>query len=61
MVITDDDGRYVDVNPAACELFGRSRDELLGEDRKPVLRNLLAGRFGGRASSAGSPAKSRRS
>jgi two-component system cell cycle sensor histidine kinase/response regulator CckA len=30
MVITDDDARYVDVNPAACELFGRSRDELLG-------------------------------
>jgi two-component system cell cycle sensor histidine kinase/response regulator CckA len=30
MVITDDDGRYVDVNPAACELFGRSRSELLG-------------------------------
>jgi PAS domain S-box-containing protein len=30
MVITDDNGRYVDVNPAACELFGRSRSELLG-------------------------------
>jgi two-component system, cell cycle sensor histidine kinase and response regulator CckA len=30
MVITDDDGGYVDVNPAACELFGRSRSELLG-------------------------------
>jgi two-component system, cell cycle sensor histidine kinase and response regulator CckA len=31
MVITDDNGRYVDVNPAACELFGRSRSELLGD------------------------------
>ena len=29
MVIVDDEGRYVDVNPAACELFGRTRDELL--------------------------------
>ena len=30
MVIADDGGRYVDANPAALELFGRSRDELLG-------------------------------
>ncbi|HEY3543371.1 MAG TPA: PAS domain S-box protein [Gaiellaceae bacterium] len=27
--IADDDGRYIDVNPAACELLGRSREELL--------------------------------
>jgi two-component system cell cycle sensor histidine kinase/response regulator CckA len=32
MVISNDDGRYVDVNPAACELFGRTRDELLGAE-----------------------------
>lgn len=30
MVVADDDGRYVDANPAACDLFGLSRDELLG-------------------------------
>ena len=29
MLISDDEGRYVDANPAACELFGRTRDELL--------------------------------
>ena len=30
MIISNDEGTYVDVNPAACELIGRSRDELLG-------------------------------
>jgi PAS domain S-box-containing protein len=30
MIITNDQGTYVDVNPAACELIGRTRDELLG-------------------------------
>ena len=30
MLITDDERRYVDVNPAACELFGISREQLLG-------------------------------
>jgi two-component system cell cycle sensor histidine kinase/response regulator CckA len=30
MLIADDDGCLVDVNPAACRLFGRSRDELVG-------------------------------
>jgi PAS domain S-box-containing protein len=29
LVIVDDDGRYIDVNAAACTLFGRTRDELL--------------------------------
>jgi PAS domain S-box-containing protein len=29
MVIVDDEGRYVDANPAACELFALKRDELL--------------------------------
>ncbi len=29
MAIADDDGRYVDVNPAACELFGLDRETLL--------------------------------
>jgi two-component system, cell cycle sensor histidine kinase and response regulator CckA len=30
MIISNDEGTYVDVNPAACELIGRTRDELLG-------------------------------
>ncbi len=29
MVLADDDGRYVDGNPAACKLFGVTREELL--------------------------------
>jgi PAS domain S-box-containing protein len=29
ILLTDDDARYVDVNPAACELTGYNRDELL--------------------------------
>ena len=29
-VITDDDGCFVDANEAACELFGRTREQLLG-------------------------------
>jgi len=29
MLVADDDGRYVDANPAACALFGRTRDQLL--------------------------------
>jgi signal transduction histidine kinase len=44
MTITDDTGRFVDVNPAACELFGRSRLELLSlraddvRDESTVIR-----------------------
>src|SRR4030095_15922172 len=30
IVIADDEGRYLDANPAASELLGYSRDELLG-------------------------------
>lgn len=30
MLIADDDGVYVDANPAACELFGHPYEELLG-------------------------------
>jgi len=30
VLILDDLGVYLDVNPAACQLFGRSREELLG-------------------------------
>ena len=31
LVITDDEGRYVAANPAAADLFGLSRSELVGE------------------------------
>jgi PAS domain S-box-containing protein len=30
IIISNDDGRYIDVNPAACQLVGYTRDELLG-------------------------------
>lgn len=30
MLLADDQGRYVEANPAACELFGLSREQLLG-------------------------------
>ncbi|OKH22624.1 hybrid sensor histidine kinase/response regulator [Hydrococcus rivularis NIES-593] len=29
IVIADDEGRYIDANPSACELFGVSKEELL--------------------------------
>jgi PAS domain S-box-containing protein len=32
MLIADDDGNYLDANPAACELFGVTRDELLSSN-----------------------------
>ena len=53
MLIADDSGRCLDVNPAACALFGTSRDELLaggavelGADREAATRawtELIAG------------------
>jgi PAS domain S-box-containing protein len=30
MLLTDDENRYVDANPAACELIGLPREQLLG-------------------------------
>ncbi len=30
IAIADDEGRYIEVNPAACKLFGVSKEELLG-------------------------------
>ena len=30
IVMTDDEGRYVEANPSACDLFGQSREQLLG-------------------------------
>jgi PAS domain S-box-containing protein len=37
MLVADDDGRYVDANPAACALFGRTRDELLSSNSRDVV------------------------
>ncbi|MBY0276759.1 GAF domain-containing protein, partial [Candidatus Binatia bacterium] len=36
MVEFEDDGRFVEVNAAACELFGLSRDELLARSAREV-------------------------
>ena len=42
MVISNDAREYVDVNPAACELFGRTRDELLAMTMEPSgLREVV--------------------
>jgi PAS domain S-box-containing protein len=30
ILIADDEGRYVEANPAACELFGQTREQLVG-------------------------------
>lgn len=35
--VTDEQGRYVEVNRAYCELYGYSRDELLGQDFCMIL------------------------
>ena len=37
MLIFNDMGRYLDANPAACALFGESRDELLGRSMGGAL------------------------
>lgn len=34
MLLADDQGRYLDANPAACELFGLAREGLLGQSIK---------------------------
>jgi PAS domain S-box-containing protein len=36
MVISDDDGRCIDVNPAACDVFGQPRAELIGLELEAV-------------------------
>src|SRR5690242_9357557 len=37
MLIADDAGNYVDANPAACALFGVSRDELLSSNLRRFI------------------------
>jgi two-component system, cell cycle sensor histidine kinase and response regulator CckA len=41
MLISNDEGRFVDANPAACELFGRTRDELLTLSRGAAEQNEI--------------------
>jgi PAS domain S-box-containing protein len=46
MLLTNDDGQFVDANPAACELLGRKHHELIGmnvRDLLPDPRNAFAG------------------
>jgi len=38
IVIADDAGNYVNVNPAACELFGYSREQLLGMSAAELMQ-----------------------
>ncbi|GAA0464638.1 hypothetical protein Ade02nite_31670 [Paractinoplanes deccanensis] len=59
MTLTDTEGRYVRVNPAACQLFGRDEQDLIGrrtdeithpDDRgraAGLIRDCLAGRIDG--------------
>jgi PAS domain S-box-containing protein len=60
IMIVDDQGRFVDCNPAALELYGRTRDDLIGRhltefveadfEFKPSWEMLRKhGRFGGEA------------
>ncbi|TVQ18525.1 MAG: PAS domain S-box protein [Leptolyngbya sp. DLM2.Bin15] len=37
MLIADDQGRYVDANPAACDLLGRSREQIIGQQIADVM------------------------
>jgi PAS domain S-box-containing protein len=37
VVTVDDEARFVDVNPAACQLFGRARGELCGRPMRDLL------------------------
>lgn len=42
MIIANNDSRYVDVNPAACELFGLPRDLLLGKTGREFTEPAFA-------------------
>lgn len=37
MLIADDQGRYVEANPAACDLLGRSREHIIGQHIADVM------------------------
>ena len=53
MIVLDDEGRYLDANPAACELYGRSWEEIQGAhlgdfSAPPASREALAALAGQR-------------
>ena len=43
ILLMDDAGRYVDVNPAACQLLGYTRDEIVGLHVSDVTRGVNRG------------------
>lgn len=43
MVVTDPEGRIIDLNEAACRILGKSEIGLLGSPAEPVLASLGAG------------------
>ena len=48
MLILNDTGIYMDANPAACALFGRTREDLLGASFRSLSvegESLLAGKW----------------
>jgi PAS domain-containing protein len=45
ILLMDDAGRYIDANPAACQLLGYSRDELVGLHVSDVTRGVDRGRI----------------
>jgi PAS domain S-box-containing protein len=49
IVLLDDERRYVDVNPSAVDLLGRTREELLGtssfENIRPAERSIAASQW----------------
>ncbi|MDB5306450.1 MAG: domain S-box protein [Gemmataceae bacterium] len=45
ILLMDDAGRYVDANPAACQLLGYTRDEIVGLHVSDVTRGVDRGRI----------------
>ena len=36
VIVSDESGQYVDANPSACRLFGRSRDHIVGHHYREI-------------------------
>ncbi|MRG93446.1 sensor histidine kinase [Polyangium spumosum] len=45
ILVASDDGRYLDANPAACTLLGRSREDLLGLTIQQITPSQALGSF----------------